>query len=148
MNNLPDKPEPVINTRNGFAKNKIIRELLTVIQFGIVGIGATGVHILVAIILLTLTSIPALAANLVAFLSAFGISFVGNYFWTFRSSISLRKAMGRFLTISFCAITLNSLLMAILLHLEYFPPVTTAIISAGIVPIITFLASRLWGFQE
>jgi putative flippase GtrA len=55
--------------------------------------------------------------------------------------------MYRFLTISVSAFFLNSLLLSALLETGWLDPALAAIGSAAVIPVITFLASRFWGFN-
>jgi putative flippase GtrA len=123
------------------------RELLIASRFGLVGIVATAVHIAVVWLLLRETGIAPIFANTLAFLMAFGISFAGNYLWTFRSPGNPRRAMFRFFVIAFTAFAANTLVLSFLLHKGWFLPDVSAIFSASAVPVISFLASRLWGFK-
>jgi putative flippase GtrA len=123
------------------------RELLVAARFGAVGMVATSVHILIVWVLLSNTALPILVANLLAFLTAFGISFLGNYLWTFGSPGDSSKAIRRFLLISCSAFFVNTLLLAGILRAGWFSPTTAAIVSAAVIPAITFVASRLWGFR-
>jgi putative flippase GtrA len=126
---------------------RLWHELVVVARFGMVGITATAVHILMVWLLLSKTALPPLIANMFAFLTAFGISFAGNYLWTFGSPGNPGKAMRRFVLISASAFAVNTLLLASLLRGGWLSPTVAAIVSAAVVPTITFLASRLWGFK-
>lgn len=98
------------------------RELRIAIRFGLVGIVATAVHILVVWALLRQTEITPILANTLAFLTAFGISFTGNYFWTFPSPGSQGQAIRRFFLISVSAFVMNTLLLTFLVRGGWFPP--------------------------
>lgn len=135
-------------SEEGSVRSRLWRELVVAARFGLVGIIATGVHILVVWLLVLQTTLPTLLANMLAFLSAFGISFSGNYIWTFGMPGQPCKAMRRFLLISVIAFALNSLLLAGLLHAEWLEPTASAIVSIAVIPPITFCASRLWGFHS
>lgn len=124
------------------------REILTVARFGLVGILSTGVHIAIVWLLLTLDSTTPMLANTLAFLSAFFISFAGNYLWTFRSPGSPRRAALRFFSIAFSAFVVNTLVLALLLQEGRLLPIVSAVLSASLVPVISFIASRLWGFKR
>jgi putative flippase GtrA len=131
----------------GGTRARLWHELVVAARFGMVGITATAVHILMVWLFLSETALPPLIANMFAFLTAFGISYTGNYLWTFGSPGNPGKAMRRFFLISVSAFALNTLLLAILLRAGWLSPTVAAIVSAAIVPAITFVASRLWGFQ-
>ncbi|MFV3413762.1 GtrA family protein [Pseudomonas nitroreducens] len=130
------------------ARRRLLRELLIAARFGVVGICATALHIGVVWSLITHTAMPALLANLIAFLCAFGLSFTGNYIWTFSTPGSPGQAMRRFFLISLSAFLINSTLLAAILASGWLSPRLAAVASAAVVPGITFLASRLWGFQR
>ena len=123
-------------------------ELLTAARFGLVGLGATATHILIVWLLLARTSLPPVAANTLAFLSAFGISFVGNYLWTFHAPGNPGRAIRRFFLIALGAFMINTLLLVFLVRGGWFTPAMSAVISAAFVPLISFMLSRFWGFQS
>jgi putative flippase GtrA len=125
---------------------KLWNEFIMAIRFGLVGFLATVVHITLVWFILKNTVFLPIEANALAFLFAFGISFSGNYVWTFRSPGSPRRAMIRFFVISVSAFMVNSLFLVLLIHKGWFSPVISAVISASVVPVISFAASRIWGF--
>ena len=137
--------EPLNNIKLG---SRILAELVLAARFGLVGTLATTIHIAIVWMLLSETALPVLMANTIAFVCAFGFSFVGNYLWTFGSPGSPRRAMRRFLTISVSAFLINSVLLGTILELGWFNQTVAAIGSAAVIPIITFFASRLWGFNN
>ena len=125
-----------------------LREILTAGRFGLVGLLATVVHIAIVWVLLALTNIVPVLANTLAFMVAFCISFVGNYLWTFRSPGSPRRAILRFFVIATSAFIANTLVLAFLVRKGWFSPAVSAVLSASLVPVISFFASRLWGFER
>jgi len=116
-------------------------------RFALVGIAATAVHMLVVWLLIETTSLPVLVANLIAFLTAFGISFTGNYVWTFGSPGRPVTAMRRFFLISGGAFSANSMVLALLTIADWLQPTVAAALAAAVIPLITYVASRLWGFN-
>ncbi len=142
-----DEPTRGVVLDKGGARARLWHELFVAVRFGMVGITATAVHILIVWLLLSETALPPLVANMFAFLTAFGISFTGNYLWTFGAPGNPGKAMRRFLLISASAFAVNTLLLASLLRGGWFSPTVAAIVSVAVVPAITFLASRLWVFK-
>lgn len=133
-------------TTRKLSKLTFWREALIAARFGFVGIIATAVHIMTVWILLEETAIAPVTANTLAFLMAFAISFAGNYLWTFRSPGNPRRAVFRFFVIAACTFAVNTLLLSILVHQGWFSSVVSAICSAAVVPVISFIASRLWVF--
>ena len=122
--------------------------MITACRFFLVGGMATIIHMLVVSILIYKTSLPVLAANLIAFMIAFGISFSGNYYWTFSKACRPKRAIRRFLLIATSAFAANSILLSALLNAGLLSPISSALIAALIIPSITFLGSRLWAFSE
>ena len=148
VNRLQNNPRREVIIEKGATRKQLWHEMMIAARFGIVGMVSTAVHIMIVWLLLVSTASPPRVANTFAFLTAFGISFVGNYRWTFGSPGNLRRAIKRFLLISVSAFAVNTLLLAVLLRGEWFSPIVAAIFSAAVVPFITFLTSRFWGFQS
>ena len=128
-------------------RKRLWREAIIAARFGLVGIAATAVHILVVYVLLSETLLPTLLANTLAFLTAFGISFSSNYIWTFQSPGNPPRALRRFLLISVSAFAINTLILAVILSAQWLSPFFAVTVSSTVMPLITFLVSRLWGFQ-
>lgn len=124
-----------------------LRETFIILRFGLVGIMSTAIHITVVWLLLTRSNIAPVLANALAFLTAFGFSFSGNYLWTFRSLGNLQRAIFRFFVIAISAFVANSLLLVFLIHRGWFSPVVSAVFSSSITPVLSFLASRFWAFK-
>ncbi|MCK2087414.1 GtrA family protein [Thauera aromatica] len=136
--------EPVRKTGS---RSIFISELLLTARFGLVGILSTTLHVAIAWLLLSITTLPIIAANTLAFSIAFGFSFTGNYLWTFSAHRSARRAAFRFFLISISAFIFNSAILITALHYLPADPAFSAACSAMIIPIITFIASRLWCFN-
>jgi putative flippase GtrA len=123
-------------------------ELILASRFGVVGIAATAIHVLVVWSLIRGAVLPVLAANFVAFLTAFSFSLSGNYYWTFNTPGNPSRAIRRFFLISGGAFAANNFLLAVLLSAAWLSPVVSAVSAATVIPAITFLASRFWGFRD
>lgn len=130
-----------------FLKRTLWREWLFAARFGLVGIAATAFHLAVAWILLKSTEVAPILVNTTAFLLAFGVSFVGNYVWTFRSPGNAGRAISRFFAIAVCAFAANTVILAFLLQKGWLSPVASVLVSAAVVPIMSYTASRRWGFR-
>ena len=148
MNRSQNNPRGAELIEKSFMRKRLWHEMVIAARFGLVGMVSTTVHILVVWLLLVSTVFSPIVANTIAFLTAFGVSFVGNYRWTFGSPGNVGRAIKRFLLISVSAFVMNTLLLAVLLGGEWFSPIVAAIFSAAVVPFITFVTSRFWGFQS
>ena len=125
-----------------------VRELATAFRFGLVGLAATGVHVGVAWLLLALTGVHPLVANTCAFVVAFTVSFSGHYYWTFRAPGQPARAVLRFVLIALVGFATNSVVLAGLLRTGLVSDRVAIAAALVIVPAITFLGSRLWGFRR
>lgn len=120
------------------------REKLRPMRFLIVGGLATLAHMLVAasVFAVHATASP-YAANIIAFLVAFMVSFYGHRHITFQTRGSMRRfflvAIGGFLANN--AILTGFLAMGI-------DDLIAVIIATACVPVLTYLASSLWAFKE
>ena len=123
------------------------KEVLTMSRFTLVGIVATCVHISIVWVLIEQFSIETLLANLAAFLTAFIVSFTGQHLWTFRSNRSWRSAFTRFFPVSSFGFVLNNIVLISLLDLGLMSDSHAAILSACIIPVVTYLAGRFWAFK-
>jgi putative flippase GtrA len=123
------------------------RELLYTARFAVVGAAATMLHLAVVWLLIKHTVLPPLSANFLAFISAFGVSFTGNYYWTFRRPGSPTVAIQRFFLVSISAFALNTLALVELIATNLLTPSTAAVLAAFVIPAVTFLSSRLWAFK-
>ncbi|TLP45697.1 hypothetical protein FDK21_13250 [Cohaesibacter sp. CAU 1516] len=124
------------------------KELLTLMRFGIVGIGATLVHMGVAASLVHFNIAPVFVANLVAYLTAFLFAFTGHFVWTFQRGAPLKQAIWRYFVISASAFGVNNLVLLSLVESGLVSKVASVVIAAAIVPAISYVASRLWGFKD
>lgn len=120
-------------------------------KFAIVGIAATLTHAGVSGFLLETNVLPAMFANLVGFVIAFGVSFAGHYYWSFshlRQQSTAARAMLRFLLIALSGFALNSSVLALWLGFTSWPDLLGLMISIAIVPALTFAGARMWAFSH
>ena len=128
------------------SNENFFREIITAARFGLVGLISTVVHIAIVFLLLTFASVGPMLANTLAFLTAFCISFTGNYLWTFRSPGNPRRAAFRFFVIAFGAFIINTLILSFLIQGNWFSVGFSAMIAASAMPALSYLLSRFWGF--
>jgi putative flippase GtrA len=126
-------------------KANLIREI---VRFILVGILATLVHITVVWSIIRADMALPLLANLIAFLIAFFISFLGHFYWTFNSQLPRNYAAARFFLIAAVGFFINSFVLFLLLQQSWIASEWAAVTSTLFVPIVTFIASRFWGFSS
>ena len=127
--------------------HQVKQEVLTMSRFTLVGIAAACVHISIVWALITQLGIETLLANLVAFLTAFMVSFTGQYLWTFRSKRYWQSALIRFFLISLFGFAVNNIVLITLLDMRIMSDSFTAVLSACVIPVVTYLAGRFWAFK-
>ena len=127
--------------------HQVKQEVLTMSRFTLVGIAAACVHISIVWALITQLGIETLLANLVAFLTAFIVSFTGQYLWTFRSKRYWQSALIRFFLISLFGFAVNNIVLITLLDMGIMSDSFAAVLSACVIPVVTYLAGRFWVFK-
>lgn len=131
----------------GTRVEKTLQELITASKFAVVGLAVTGIHIFVVWLLMDIFSQPPFLANTLAFLTAFGFSYMGHYHWSFKAQPRQGNSFRRFILIAVSAFILNNVLLVYMLEKAYFSEVVSVIISIFIIPLYTFTGSRLWVFK-
>lgn len=123
-------------------------EIRTLTKFVGVGLVATGVHTGLALILANFLGFHPIAANISGFTVAFFISFFGHFFWTFaNSNNTVHQTMPRFIISAIIGAAASNGLLWILLNSVLLPNNISILASIAIVPLVTFLLSRLWIFN-
>jgi putative flippase GtrA len=84
---------------------------LQAMKFGVVGGGATFVHVLAALTYNGLAGVTPLWANFFAFLTAAIVSYAGNWFWTFNGVSRHFHAFPRFALLALTCFALNQLIV-------------------------------------
>ena len=130
----------------GALYGKVKHELFTVSRFTIVGLIAALVHIGAVWFLIDRLDWSPFAANLLAFLTAFSVSFTGQYYWTFRSDRAWHHALIRFFAVSLAAFTVNNIVLSSLLLANFTSPALSAVIAATVIPVFTYVLGRFWAF--
>lgn len=123
------------------------REVITASKFAMVGLAATGIHVLMVWLLMDIFSLPPFFANTTAFLTAFGFSYMGHYHWSFKTQPRQGNSFKRFMLIAGSAFLLNTVLLAYMLEKAYFSEMVSVMVSIFIIPLYTFTGSRFWAFK-
>lgn len=126
---------------------RLLREAYTALRFGIVGILATLTHFGVLAGMLGLGVGPVLS-NATAYVLAVAVSFLGHHFWTYRAGGPLLPSFLRFMSASGAAFLVSTLLLVFLIRVVLLPDAVAAFFAAAVVPVITFIAFRIWVFRR
>jgi putative flippase GtrA len=119
----------------------------SLLWFGLVGASAAAVHISVVWLLVSQWQLAALVANVLGFLLAFAVSFVGHQRLSFAAQqASVRQALPRFALVALLGFAVNEMLYALLLAagLEYRFALLLVLLA---VAVMTWLLSRFWAFR-
>lgn len=91
-----------------------IRLIGEVFRFGTVGVVATLTHALVLWTLVEVAGLIATAGTVLAFFVAFSISYLGHYYFTYRSSVPHIKAMPTFALAACTGASLNAIIFSVM----------------------------------
>ncbi len=116
-------------------------------RFAVIGVIATGVHVVAASIAHYLFSLPPLYANFVGFLFAWSVSFAGHYLWTFDQLSTVRQAMPRFFLISLCGLAINQAIVWLVVDVFGKSFALAMALAVIIIPAASFLSSKFWAFR-
>lgn len=121
--------------------------ILQIFRFGVVGLTAATFHFSIVVVLVQAGSINPLEANIFGFLAGFQVSYWGHRLWTFSSAVvSHKEALPKLLFIQILNFSANETLFYIFLSLNLPYPIALLIVLT-ILPIFTFLSSKLWVFR-
>ncbi len=121
-------------------------EIMRLIRFGIVGVGATLVHIGVALLSLNYIINSPQISNAIGFLVAFIVSFTGQYFWTFKSTKHPLTAVIKFFCVALTGFLGSAALLGYLSAHTEFAQEIKLILSICIIPFITYITGKYFIF--
>lgn len=121
--------------------------MTSVLWFGAVGAAAAAVHFGIVWWLVGAHGWWPLAANVVAFAVAFGVSFAGHRLLTFAAQRApLGQALRRFAVVACSSFALNELMYALLLWAGWDYRLALLVVLLA-VAVLTYVASRWWAFK-
>lgn len=130
------------------------RQLVEIATFGLIGVAATLVHLVAAILLIEQAHLAAWLANIFAFAAAFPVSYAGHAVLTFsarrygRARPMTLQSLKRFLVTAIGGFALNQtsvVLFISVLGLPHRPVLLATVIGvAGLL----FLVSKFWAFTD
>jgi putative flippase GtrA len=116
--------------------------------FVLVGAAATGCHVAAALAAQAALNLGPLVANLVGYVAAAGVSYLGNALVTFRRPVLSASQMRRFVVVSLTALALNQgIVFACVRGLGW--PLALALVPVIlVVPASSFVFAKVWAFQR
>ena len=121
--------------------------LQVVVAFGSVGVAATLTHFAVGLSIVSVGLATPFYANIVAFLTAFLVSYFGHKHYTFKSDAAHRRALPRFFLLAALGLALNQLIVYLCVDLAGWSYFVALIIVTAVVPAMTYFAGRYWAFK-
>ena len=126
----------------------LIKSIPRPLKFLAVGGTAATVHFVSVILFVEYACLPALVANIGAFLIAFLVSFSGQRFLTFHDSQTpLFQGLKRFFLIALSSFIVNECLLAIAIEIFKIPYMLALACVLLIVAIGTYFSSKHWAFK-
>lgn len=125
-----------------------IEEVAQISRFGVVGVISMFCHGVSLVFWIEVIGLSPVVSNSIAFLTAFGVSYLGHYNWTFRSDSDHAKSLPKFFMIAVSGFVLNGIIMDAAtnkfgLHYSWgFLMIVVAI------PLLTYFVSRFWVFDS
>lgn len=117
-------------------------------RFGLVGVAATLVHLLVANMVLITCSSSVYLSSLCGFATAFLVSYLGHYYFTFQTKKAHQETLIRFFSIAFGGFLGSYIVLALLARLDLPSETIRLTISILIIPVITYLLAKGWAFKQ
>ncbi|MDE2421207.1 MAG: GtrA family protein [Gammaproteobacteria bacterium] len=128
-------------------QQSLIQTIGQLMRFGIIGVLAALTHYAIAITLTHRGMLPAWA-NLIAFVTAFWVSYFGHRYFSFDAGdVSHQQTLPRFILVAVLGFILNESLLLLMLH---FTSITIALGLPFIIiltAIFTFILSRQFAFD-
>ncbi len=119
-----------------------------VLRFALVGAAATCTHYIVALI--SAIHINLYGANLLGYVAAVAISYLGHQRFSFRvaaEDVSHQRQLPRFVAGSLGGLALSYLLLALMRDWLGAPNWLSLAVAVGLVPVYAFVLNKLWVFR-
>jgi putative flippase GtrA len=131
----------------------MLKKLVEPAIFACVGLTASAVHYVSAILYIEGFGLPAWLANIFAFATAFPVSYLGHAFLTFsarrygRETAATQQSFRRFLVVAVTGFAINQASVLIFVETLHYPPrIVMAVAIAG-VAIFLYAAGKIWAFR-
>ena len=130
------------------ARLQLLHRLPQPLQFIAVGGCAAATHLMVVALLVHFLHLAPLAANVLAFLVAFVVSYQGHAWFTFsRTGARGWRVVGRFFAVASLSFVGNELLYAAALHWLAWHYLASLAAVLVLMAVATFVLSKFWAFR-
>ncbi len=132
-------------------KLRSVITLKQLLSFGLVGVGATITHACVFHLLYEYGHQHQLVANIVGFLIAFMVSYLGQFHWTFKQEAlaltNKSRAFLRFFKTALIGLTINLIWAGIIIDALSLHHYIYLFFLTFITPLVIFLLNKFWVFR-
>ena len=126
-----------------------LRQWPQLVQFALVGGAAAATHLAVVALLVQAGALPPLAANVLAFLLAFVVSYNGHALLTFSDTKARGWAvLGKYFAVACLSFVVNELLYWWLLNSLHWNYLISLFLVLAVVAVATFVLSKFWAFSN
>lgn len=126
-----------------------LRQWPQLVQFALVGGAAAATHLAVVALLVQAGALPPLAANVLAFLLAFVVSYNGHALLTFSDTKARGWAvLGKYFAVACLSFVVNELLYWWLLNSLHWNYLISLFLVLVVVAVATFVLSKFWAFSN
>jgi len=136
---------------NGYVLNKSVKmkqETRSIVfRFAVVGTIVAACYVILYLTLLAM-GLSQPFANIVAFLTAVAIQYVGQALWTFRRSLAIPRQIGRFLGTIGLGLVVSALITSVLGPSFGWSSWVSAVLVTLVLPVQNFIFFRIWVFTE
>jgi len=127
------------------------QSLLQFSRFSVVGGLATLSHVSTYVALGGVAGLPPVIANLLAFVLALALSYLGHGFWTFagaaRAPRGVHARVVRFVIVALLGLSMNTLFVVLIVDLFRGSYLYATPLMAGVTPLALFALNRRWVFS-
>jgi putative flippase GtrA len=116
--------------------------LKQIAKFATIGVGATAIHVVSALLLNSIAKFSALQANFLAFLVASAFTYCGNYFWTFAKTGAVSTTLARFIFLNFICFGVNQSIVYIVTSVMQLPLWVAMLPVVAVIPAFSFWVSK------
>lgn len=115
-----------------------------IVRFALTGGLATLTHLAIAFLFLRFFSPSVFVANLLGFSGAFGLSYLLQSLFVFKTSLSLKNAQ-RFFIVQFSALLISQLVSELFNNSNSYLRVLLVVL---LIPFVTYLIHKMWTYKE
>jgi putative flippase GtrA len=127
-------------------KRRLLVEVISLLRFGVVGIGASATYILVALVVAR-AGLPPQGANLLGVVASTTVSFLGHLFYSFRKGGITSRYILRFSVLSLAVYAFSRAGTYAGLTWFEMPYWVVVFAVAAMIPLFTWTAGRFWVFR-